>query len=440
MIAFASLFLGLVVGVQSVAVLASAPVAAVQFQLDGQPAGRTAGKPWAAEIDFGRELEPHKLVAVALDAKGTEIGRATQWLNLPRPAAEIEIVLERDERGRATAARLTSTGRTAAGPTRVSLTLDRKPLSLDGAWRAVLPGYDQSTPHVLSAEVEFPSDVRTRSDIVLGGGSTGEAKSELTAVAFRVRAGAGAPGGSGGPKGPTPGLIGHAPGLDSLRGGFSEMGQALHLVAVDHGPADVLVVRDFETATAVSRLGNRGPFIDRWVEKGDRVRIVWPTAMQIVSLKEGRAELFAMSRFLTRSEGGFYNLLARLRYPDSYSPPYRFADAVAIAGLQGYSSGSRRAVVLVVGTSRDDSIHAPAVVRRYLERIQVPLHVWSLTGVSGTPSPWGEVEDVSSLSGLSRAVARLKEDLAAQYVAWFEGRHRPQDIVPAQVADIELAR
>ena len=424
MIAFASLFLGLVVGIQSVAVMASAPVASVQFRLDGRPAGRISKKPWAAEIDFGRELEPHELVAVALDANGREIGRATQWLNLPRPPAEIEIVLERDETGRATAARLTSTGRTAARPTRVSLSLDRRPMSLDGAWRAALPGYDPLTPHVLSAEAEFPSDVRTRSDIVLGGGSTSEAKSELTAVAFRVR-------GGGGP-----------PSVEKLRGGFSEKDRALNLVAVDHGPADVLVVRDFETATAKSFLGNRGPFIDRWVEKGDRIRILWPSAMQVVPLKEGRAELFEMSQLLTSNEGGFYTLLTRLRYPGSYSPPYRFADAVAVAGLQGHSGGSRRAVVLVVGTSRDDSVHAPAVVRRYLERIQVPLHVWSLTRVEeGPPSPWGEVEDVSSLSGLSRAVAHLKEDLAGQYVAWFEGRHRPQDIVPAQTApDIELAR
>lgn len=425
MIAFASLYLGLVVGAQSVTVIASAPVAAVQFQLDGQPAGRISEKPWSAEIDFGEELEPHELVAVALDAKGREIGRATQWLNLPRPPAEIEIVLERDETGRATAARLTSSGRTAARPTRVSLSLDRRPLSLDSAWRAVLPGYDPLTPHVLSAEVEFPSDIRTRSDIALGGGASGDAKSELTAVAFRVRGGGG------------------APSLETLRGGFSRKGQALNLVAVDHGPADVLVVRDFETATAKLSFGIRGPLIDRWVEKGDRIRIVWPIAKQIIPLKEGRAELFEMSRLLTRSEGGFYGLLTRLRYPDSYSPPYRFADAVAVAGLQGHSGGSRRAVVLVVGTSsRDDSVYLPAAVKRYLERIQVPLHVWSLTAAgAGSPSPWGDVEDVSSLSGLSRAATRLKEDLAGQHVAWFEGRHRPQDIVPAQsAAGIELAR
>ena len=256
-----------------------------------------------------------------------------------------------------------------------------------------------------------------------GGGSSDEAKSELTAVAFRVRGGGG------------------VRNVETLRGVFSLKGQSLDPVAVDHGPADVLVVRDFETATAVSSLGSHGPFIDRWVEKGDRIRIVWPIAKEIIPMKEGQAELFEMSHFLTPGLGGFYNLLARLRYAGSYDPPYRFADAVAVAGLQGHSGGSRRAVVLVVGHSRDDSVHAPAVVRRYLERIQVPLHVWSLTGAAaGSPSPWGEVEDVSSLSGLSRAVARLKEDLAGQSVAWFEGRP-PADIVPAQrAAGIELAR
>ena len=424
MIAFASLFLGLIVGVRSVAVVASAPVAAVRFELDGQPAGRIAGKPWSAEIDFGQELEPHELVAVALDSKGLEIGRVAQWVNLPRPPAEIEIVLERDSAGVATAARLTSSGRTAARPTRVSLTLDRRPLSLDGAWRAVVPAYDPETPHVLTAEVEFPSDVRSRSDMVLGGGSSGDAKSELTAVAFRVRRG------------------GVAPSLETLRGGFTRKGEALNAVAVDHGPADVVVVRDFETTTAILALGNRGPLIDRWVEKGDRVRIFWPTARHIIPMKEGRAELFEMSRLLTRSEGGFYNLMTRLRYPGSFGPPYRFADAVAVAGLEGYSGGSRRAVVLVLGISKDESVYTPAAVRRYLARIQVPLHVWSLTGAeAGAPSAWGEVEDVSSLLGLSRAVTRLKEDLAGQQVAWFEGRHRPQDIaLTDKAAGVELAR
>ncbi len=74
MIAFASLFLGLIVGVQPVSVLVERPVAAVRFELDGKAVGRVEKAPWTVSVDFGPELAPHELVARALDAEGKEIG------------------------------------------------------------------------------------------------------------------------------------------------------------------------------------------------------------------------------------------------------------------------------------------------------------------------------------------------------------------------------
>ncbi len=425
MIAFASLFLGLVVGLQPVTVIVGASVAAVEFELDGEPAGRVEGKPWSLEIDLGKELEPHELIARAFDAKGQEIARARQWLNLPRPPAEVEILLERDRTGHATAARLTWGSVVAPRPTKVTLTFDRRPLSLNDSRRAVLPNYDPFTTHILSAEVEFPSDVRSRSDIVLGGGSSNDAKSELTAVPFRLRAEK------------------SVPAVEKLRGRFSKKGEPMSAVAVEHGPADVLVVRDLGTQQALRWLGSGGPLRDPRLDKPDRIKIVWPVAQQIRLSQQSRAELFDNSRYLTTKEGGFYFLLTRIHYPEGYSPPRRFADAVAVAGLQAYAGHSRRAVVLVLGGSlRDDSRYAPDAVRRYLERIHVPLHVWSLESAEAdSASAWGEREEVSSLSKLGRAVARLKEDLEAQHIVWLEGKHRPQDIVLSDQAEgIELVR
>jgi hypothetical protein len=64
-------------------------------------------------------------------------------------------------------------------------------------------------------------------------------------------------------------------------------------------------------------------------------------------------------------------------------------------------------------------MHSPAVVRRYLQRIGVPLRVWSLTG----PRPdlaesWGEVRDVSTQAGLLTATVEVRNDLESQRVAW----------------------
>lgn len=46
MIAFASLFLGLIVGVVPVTVVVVEAVAAVEFELDGESVGRLERKPW----------------------------------------------------------------------------------------------------------------------------------------------------------------------------------------------------------------------------------------------------------------------------------------------------------------------------------------------------------------------------------------------------------
>ena len=425
MIAFASLFLSLVAGVLPVSVIVSAPVARVEFLLDDRPAGRVWKKPWSVTIDLGEQLEPHELTALAFDEKEREIGRARQWLNLPRPPAEIEIVLEHDRTGRATAAHLAWASLTAPRPARISLTLDGRPLSVSGSRRAALPGYDASTTHVLSAEAEFASGVRSRSDVVLGGGSAGDAKSELTAVALRLRT----------ERAPVT--------AEAQRPALSKKGQPMTVAAVDHGPADVLIVRDPGSEEALLRLGRSGPLRDFRLDRQDAVRIVWPMARSADLSEQERAELLDTTRYLTARENGFYFLLTAIRYVEGYDSPRRFADAVAVAGLQAYASRSRRAVVLVLGGSRpDNSRYAPAQVLRYLERIHVPLHVWCLEGVGANcPSQWEGREDVSSLFRLREAVARLKGDLETQRVVWLEGKHLPQDIeLSDKAAGVEFAR
>ncbi|HEY3205095.1 MAG TPA: hypothetical protein VGL03_15710, partial [Thermoanaerobaculia bacterium] len=349
-----------------VTVLVGGPVSAVAFQLDGKEVGRRTARPWTQDVDFGNGYEPHELVARALDAKGEEIARARQWINLPRPAAEAEILLEKNETGKPDTARLTWASRMGPKPERVTLTFDGRELPLDGSRRAKLPAYEESTAHVLTARLEFANDVRSRADLVLGGGSSGEAGSELTAVPVRFAGG-------------------KTPPLEDLQTRFRNKGMALKVTAVEHGAAEVLVVRDLdETREAIQRLPSLVrlgfPGDGTFIGKEDRLRIQWPVAREIPDVEASNV-LFEASRTFRGADVSFGLLLLRVEYPKPSSSPRRFADAVAVAGLEAAASYSRRAVVLVLGrTDRDDSRNDPASVRRYLERLHVPLYVWSLAG------------------------------------------------------------
>lgn len=130
MIAFVTLLLGLISGIYPIEVTVSGPVAIVEFQLDGAQAGRLAGPPWVARIDLGTDLRPHELIARALDAEGKEIARVSQWLNLPRPVAEVEIVLENGQGGVPKAAVLTWQIVNGVKPTSIGLNLDGLPLTV----------------------------------------------------------------------------------------------------------------------------------------------------------------------------------------------------------------------------------------------------------------------------------------------------------------------
>jgi len=402
-------------------------VAAVVLELDGRAVSRMTAPPWTRRVDFGREFSPHELVARALDGRGEEVARTRQWINLPRPPAETQILLERDAFGRAVAARLAWASLMGPEPERVSLTFDGRALALDADRRATLPPHDVAIAHVLTAQLDFANDVHSRNDLVLGGGSAGEAGSELTAVpvlaADRL-------------------LV-----ADRLAGRFRRNGQPLEVVAVEHGPADVVLVRNLKAREAVQRLrwlvANRLPTDPTSLEKEDRLRILWPVSQTIVDVDAANV-LFESSRVFSGEKFSLGSLLLRVEYPTESSAPRCFADAVAVAGLRAASGYSRRAVILVLGSQdRDESRSDPAAVRRYLERLRVPLFVWSLAGNGkGVPAAaWGEFDDVSSVATFTRAFDRFRKELARQSIVWLKGRHLPQEIaLEGENAEVALVR
>ena len=444
MLAFASLFLGLVVGVQPVTVLVEKPVAAVRFELDGKTIGRAEGAPWTVSVDFGAALAPHELVARALDAAGKEIGVERQFVNLPRSPAEVEVLLERDAKGRPVAARFSGQSLIASRPARVEVTFDGKPLPADESNRVALPDYDGDARHVLSVEMEYSPAVRSKTDVVFGGLESGVARSELTAVAVRSAS-------------PERDLE-----AKDLEGALLRDARPLPVVAVERGAAVVCLVRGPSVRLALRALGTGGrttsglmpdgrrlPHFDRdasrqamTLEKEDHLRFIWP--MPRTRGGAPGAQLFDRSRDFAGADAGIAWLLTRVEHPDQHPAEVRLADAAAIAGLEATATGSRRAVVLVLGDETvDRSRHSPASVRRYLETIHVPFLVWSLTNpaTQRLAKDWGAVEDVSSTGKLEKAVERLKANLASQRIVWVQGRLLPQEITLSEkAAGIELAR
>ena len=433
MISFATLLLGLVTGSGQVALSVSGPVAAAVIELDGTPVGRMGGPPWTLTVDFGSALVPHELAALAFDKEGHEISRARQLVNLPRPAAEAQILLERDGKGRIVSARVSGQSLVGARFKKVEVTFDGKPLDVDEALRVRLPAYQRKTVHVLSAQLEFSSPggfyrLHSRADAVVGGGAEGAAQSELTAIPVRFRGG-------------TP-----ARSLEQLQGLFVKDGAPLNVVAVEHRPAEIWIVRDTGSEEAWRKLAG-GPdkqaFLSKDVgpsdlEKGNRLQFVWPTASRLTG-DEVSSELFELSN---AQEGGLYQTLTRIAHPGGSLPRQRLSDAAAVAALQAVQNGTRRAVLLVLGSdAADESRFSPLQVRRYLHEVRVPLFVWSLgDGSSGVPTAdWGETEDVSSPVSFANAIRKLRDDLDSQSIVWIAGRHLPRDIaLNGQAQDLRI--
>jgi hypothetical protein len=424
MIAFVTLLLGLISGVYPIEVTVGGPVAAVDFTLDGAEAGRIEHPPWVGRVNLGADLLPHELVAHALDAQGKEIASATQWINLPRPPAEVQVVLENDGKGVPRSARLAWQSVNGVNPASIDLTLDGEPLTVDGSGRAALPPKDLSSLHVLSADLWFPPGVTAHRDVAYGGQYGSEVSTELTAVPVRVRPGASLP--------PAPGLAGW----------LTLGGRPLTADAVENGPSKVIVVRVPSGQEILNKLAAANRRLS-YLDFRDRMRLGPEDRVRFLSLASSPyrqskipAELFGLSRELTPKDGGLFWLLTGYTYLNpSKAGEQRIADAVAVAGLQAAAENDRRAVVLVLGGHEADaSRYDPATVRRYLEAVHVPLFVWNLYGTGSSAArawteSWGKVEDISSMPKLEAAVSRLKAELDSQRIVWLDGRHLPQAIV-----------
>lgn len=458
-VAFASLFLGLILGVHPVAVVVADPVARVDLVLDGRTVGTVmAESAWTMPVDFGAVLAPHELVAVAYDGDGKELGRTSQRINLPRPAAEADVVIEGGEDGRGAAARVTWESIEGTEPLRVTARLDGRSLEVDDPRRIALPALDPDQLHFLQVELEFSDTVAAVAEATFGGVYGNNTGTELTALSVVPVEGA------------------RRPKLEDLDGWLATVdGAGVQVVAVEEGPAEAVFVLDGAAQPGLWDIARRlelhrsgplrGPLHDHAVppRQGARVgrpstplirdtmrlgrrqllRLLWP-APQHIEGGDGRVdvELFPRSEEHPPEHGGVLWLLSEAHQPPFSLAEQRLVDAVAVAGMSATLRSRRRAVVLVLTEHpADSSRFSPANVRQYLEQIGVPLKVWVVGEVSEPMrQAWGDVRSVNAINRFGEAVTDLTRTLQAQRIVWVEGRYLPQEIVVTGRAEVRRAR
>jgi hypothetical protein len=380
--------LGLVSGEYPVSIYVDPRVARVELLRNGVPVRTVAGPPWQALLDFGSELVPQELTAVAYDASGVEIARDTQLVNLPRPSAEAAIDLRREGETLRATVRWQHIGSERVRD--IAWKLDGKGFG-KGEASLLLPRVEPRNLHVVEVEVQFWDGVVARRERVFGGLFTEEVPTELTGAVVHVGEGSSDPANC-----------------------FRVDGRPVAAVGVEKGEAMVVFVRDPDPRAARKALRAKSGKTNLDAD----IRIMWPTATAIVE-KDRRtvSNLFEHSQVIEGTKMGTQALLTGRGGPKKNEQ--RYADAVAVSGVYAALGARRRAVVLVVGANPDKSRQSPAVVRRYLERIGVPFRVWSLAGAKKeVTGVWGEVVDISSAAKLLRATEELQQELERQRVAW----------------------
>ena len=407
MIVFLTVYLGLVAGRQPIELRVDPAVKTVRLLLDGKNIETMGAAPWSSIVDFGQTIQPHELVAQGLDDKGEEIARASQFINLPRATAELEIILDRNAEG--TPVRATLEGRhvSYASIRRAELKLDVVPLSLDRHHRAALPALDMKRPHVLAAEMRFADGTIARREVVFGGQFAETVPTQLT-PAVVTRTG-----------------TAEARAADDC---FLNNGAALRVSNVEKANATLVVVRDPDPAEVKGALlftSVIGGSIDTAVmrrtamlDPDTTAELLSPAADRVVVPDQPTAILFPSLTNSSSKEGLYWFLTSTKIRGSALDAPRRWADAVAVAAVKAVASGRRRAVLLVLGNAPDASYHSPATVRQYLASVGVPLFVWSVFGRPGAAAAWGEVEDVSSMEKMSAATEKIRGALDAQRIAW----------------------
>jgi len=410
-VVFLTLLLGLVGGPQRVELAVEGAPAAVEILFDDEVVARLTAPPWVADLDFGPDPVPREVVARALDARGREVSRAVQRVNLPHELESLDIAIEDDAHGVAVAARVVWQSAVAEPPTALSLALDGRPLDLEGN-RALLPRLAPDVAHVLEARANSESGAHATA-LLLGGAYTDRVATELVGVPVRVE--------------------GRRQVEEVTRCLAGPRGDPVEVQSIDEGGGEVFLVASRESRYELRRrmldrlprtAGPLEPTSDLLrlkLPKSTRATLYWPElAPQSRDLGGGRrTDLFLNSGPLGLDAQGLWNRIGSIE-PVATLPTaaLRIADATGVAVFNAARSGRPRAVVVVLAPDEADaSVLLPGQIRELARRLHVPLQVWSVSGPRDTA--WGPATPLfDSSSGLRKAHLALRDDLKSQRIAW----------------------
>lgn len=428
MIAFVTLFLGLIAGPMTVEVAVSGTVRSVELRLDGRPVGSLGRPPWSTTVDFG-ELATHELVAVARDAAGAEVDRAVQLINVPSPQVETELLLDGWRQGRPRHSRIIWRSAEMLEPESISLLLDGEPVPVDDPSTVALPEVDVGSIHFLTVELTFPGNQRANAQAAFGGIYGFEVESELTAV----------------PVLPADGPVERP---EEARGWLRRpSGEPLRVVAVEEDVAEVMIVRDEASLPVLQRLDSQ---LERHRPRSWKTLSLAPADLlfmmsarpEIAAHPDVNYQLYPISRGYSLYELSLPRALARLGLKKRSANEPQLTDAVAVAGMKVAGRGRRRAVLLVVADCLEPSGRWSAGgVRRFLAELRVPLVVWATHRVGSKGGFCRGASRVKGTRTYTKALAHLRELLTSQQVLWVDGSHLPREIVLAEGAPAtEVAR
>lgn len=406
---FITLFLGLISGRRQVDLQAGPAIKSIRILLDGKQVAELQKEPWSAIVDFGPLITPGELVAAGYDENGKEVARESQLVNLPHPTAEFAIVLRHGEKGAPASVELRWKHLFGSVPVMSSLVVDGEKVSLDSAMRATLPRLDMGRLHVIAATISFQDGVVARRELVVGGASGETAETQLTPIAVRASTDS-------------------IPHPDTHC--FMKAGSPVRVAAIEKSAGLVIFVLDPDreaTLKALNPARGLGTQANEMLvkmialDRGTSMHVQWTVAeTPRTTSNSSSSVLFPATEDLEAGDTGLVWFLTHISGShEDDATPRQAADAVVVAGLNAMKGARRRAVVLVLSRHNDASSYGGAVSRRYLSSIGVPLFVWSLDGSRPElRDVWGDIDDVSSLSGLRVAADRLRAELASQRVAW----------------------
>ncbi len=428
MIEFATLLIGLLAGVREIELVVQEPVTAVEIVLDGRSVARLDSTPWKADVDFGEDLEPHRLVANGFDKNGNLIDSTYQLINYNRPSFDATILLEPLETGEAQTGRVVWRGALNDPPISIELEFDSRPLAADSNGRFLLPLHDPDEIHVLEAVVYFDRQHLAAATLTFGGIYGDQLTSALTAVPL---------------KSPTD----QPWSADQIRGWIVTEGQSTEIFKVAAGPGLLVVVRGVHIDSI--RRGAQSSLNPAYPTASPHQLSYDISAISPLPLKghEGTFRLTDLGKVIPQE--GLRPVLLR------YRPlvPRRGADgrylqkrgqklwdALAVAGTRASSSGRPRAAVLMLDSDkRDQSDLDPLDAIEYLERVHVPLFIWGRDRQAF--EMYAVAENLARVYVGSTAIDRLCIDIAteiaSQTIVWLQGEFIPSELSLSSAAPPE---